>query len=419
MKTTHPFLHWIMVAAALSIFAFGLAQGNHYILPCADECLTPGTWSVTGNLNTARTGHTATLLSDGTVLVAGGVTDQENGDVLDSAELYDPRTGLWSFTASMSRPRGGHTATLLQDGRVLVAGGVSNQMIVGTAEIYDPLSGTWSTTADMMVVRSGHTATLLQDGNVLVAAGFGGDEPSNAAELFDPATNAWHSTGNLNWSRYWHTATLLQNGKVLVARGSNDDGLGSTLSVPELYDPSSGTWAVVASLNGSSVFRNASSIDHTATLLPNGSVLVAGGYGGAVVPLEGYASGAGVGQTLAKSELFDPASETWSTVGSLAVPRYSHTATLLATGDVLIAGGVTATGHYLATQYEVLDQSEVFDTGAALWSNQGNLNFARLGHTATLLPNGTVLVVGGSVIGPNYSTSVLDSAELFTSEAYH
>jgi Kelch motif/Galactose oxidase, central domain len=406
MKATRRFVHCIVGGVALSVFAFGLAQGNHYILPCAGECLTPGTWSATGNLNTARFGHTATLLSDGTVLVAGGDTDQV-GDVLDSAELYDPRTGLWSFTASMSRPRSGHTATLLQDGRVLVAGGVSNHMtgeIVGTAEIYDPLSGTWSSTADMMAPRWAHTATLLQDGNVLVAAGVGVEsDASNAAELFDPATNAWYSTGNLNVSRFSHTATLLQNGKVLVARGSNDGDLLDSLSSAELYDPSSGTWAVVASLN-------ASSVDHTATLLPDGSVLVAGGYTGWV----------GGGQSLAVSELFDPASETWSTVGSVVVPRYSHTATLLATGDVLIAGGVTATGHHPERiQYSNVDQSEVFDTGAALWSSQGNLNFARLGHTATLLPNGTVLVVGGSVIGPNYSTSVLDSAELFTSDVYH
>jgi hypothetical protein len=182
-------------------------------------------WIPTGSMNTPRADHTATLLLNGKVLVAGGYNA---GTILNSAELYDPASGTWSVTGSLNTARFWHTATLLPDGRVLVAGGGRN---LNTAELYDPNTGTWSITASLNTGRYRHTATPLPDGKVLVTGGFTGfstsgrcpciDFVTNSAELYDPATGTWGVTGNLNAERGLHTATLLQNDKVLVAGGTN------------------------------------------------------------------------------------------------------------------------------------------------------------------------------------------------------
>jgi hypothetical protein len=170
-------------------------------------------WTPTGSLNTARDSHTATLLPNGMVLVAGGF-----GPVRASAELYDPVSGTWTPTGSLNTARAQHTATLLPNGMVLVAGGFdSNVNPSASAELYDPASGTWMPTGSLNTARTTHTATLLPNGMVLVAGGFGasGDLPN--AELYDPATGTWTPTGSLNVARTFHTATLLNNGMVLVA----------------------------------------------------------------------------------------------------------------------------------------------------------------------------------------------------------
>jgi N-acetylneuraminic acid mutarotase len=364
--------------------------------PVAKTLLTSPSWFPTGNLNTARVFHTATLLQNGKVLVVGG---RDNGaNVLDSAELYDPVTGMWSVTGRLNNPRGEYTATLLPDGRVLVVGGDTSPWDYGpsTAERYDPGTGTWSLTGSLNVTRCCHSATLLQSGKVLVAGGFGSDS-IKSAELYDPATGTWSPTGSLNVARYWHSATLLQDGRVLVAGGSNDGDLASTLSSAELYDPADGTWVVVANLSASG------GVFHTATLLPNGNVLVAGGNGG----------GIGGDTIFALSELFDPATRNWSGAGNLAAARYAHTATLLPTGEVLVAGGTSQANHYPNLTYINLDSAEIYDSTTGTWTSAASLGSARGGHTATLLPDGRVLVAGGSIVGPSYTTIALNSAELY------
>jgi hypothetical protein len=202
-------------------------------------------------------------LSNGKVLVAGGFVPGIGK--LNSAELYDPATGTWSYTGNLNTARAIHTATLLSNGKVLVVSGDS-------AELYDAASGTWSYTGNLNTARWQHTATSLPNGKVLVAGGYN-DVDLKSAELYDPATGTWSYTGNLNTGRDSHTATLLINGKVLVAAGYSNCSVDFCLAEDssELYDPATSTWSNTANLNIARGF-------HTASRLPNGKVLAAGGY---------------------------------------------------------------------------------------------------------------------------------------------
>ena len=231
-----------------------------------------GTWIPTGSMSIARTNHTATLLDNGKVLVAGGYIGSYSGPYLASAELYDPVTEAWSTTGNMNVARYDHSATLLNDGKVLVVGGGWGSSNLASAELYDPVTGTWSTTGNMNVGRIGRTATLLNNGQVLVAGGYGNDSlclPSS--ELYDPDIGTWSTTSSMSFARGLHSATLLNNGKVLVVGGSNCEG--QHLASTELYDPNIGTWIITGSIY---VAR----YDHTATLLNDEKVLIATGTSG-------------------------------------------------------------------------------------------------------------------------------------------
>jgi Galactose oxidase, central domain/Kelch motif len=237
-----------------------------------------GRWFATGGIEGGRSHHTATLLLDGSVLVAGG--SGPLGLPVASAELYDPATGQWSATGSMAEGRARHTATLLGDGRVLVVGGSydpDGDSGLASAELYDPESGTWTATRSMTTGRSGQTATLLPDGSVLVAGGIGAfvnpmDPRSLAsAETYDPITGRWTVAGTLSTPRVGHTATLLDDGTVLVVGGNRifSDPLASV----EIFSPETGSWTTVASMTRP---HDA----HSATLLPDGRVLTVGGRSG-------------------------------------------------------------------------------------------------------------------------------------------
>jgi uncharacterized delta-60 repeat protein len=339
----------------------------------------PFTFNNTGSLNNARYYLTATLLPNGTVLVAGG---ENSSGVLASAELYDPVSGTWTVTGSLNTGRYGHTATLLPNGKVLVAGGYNGVTQLASAELYDPASGTWTVTGSLNTGRTDYTATLLRDGKVLVVGGAGiSNNILASAELYDPASETWTLTGSLNTGRFGHTAALLPNGKVLVVGGASSDGGGGITSA-ELYDPASGTWTATGNLN-------TGRLRYTATLLPNGIVLVAGGLDSS-------------NNALASAELYDPASGTWTATGNLMIARYEHMATLLPDGEVLVAGGNDSSNNALAS-------AELYDPANGTWASTGSLNTARDYHTATLLPNGKVLVAGGF----DSSNNALASAELY------
>jgi N-acetylneuraminic acid mutarotase len=335
----------------------------------------------TGKLNTPREGHSATLLQNGKVLVAGG---RNGGEVTNTAELYDPATGQWTPTANtLAQARHGHSAVLLRSGQVLVIGGQgANNSYLNSAEIYDPADNSWKSAlgSQMNVARHHATATLLNTGRVLVVGGVNSAGVQRSAEIYNPVTLKWTRTdvnnaaGNLSEARAEHTATLLTDGRVLVAGGIGSAG--AALRSTELYEPGANRWRRVGDL----LTQRAS---HTATLLPDGTVLAAGGANGATAH--------------SSAELFTPATGAWMATGALA-PRFAHTATLLPNGRVVVAGGkADATRSLSSVQvYNYLDKKWSDAPQAPPFANQAfALLEARSAHTATLLTNGQLLFVGG------------------------
>ena len=203
--------------ALATIAAFNAARANHFILPCRHDCSDPR-WVFTGSLNTARQNHTATLLRNGKVLVAGGSDD--NGSVLTSAELYDPATETWVATGSMAMPRAGHFAFALPSGAVLIIGGDQPCCQTNiTAELYNPDTGTWGPVGNHGPIVGLYAATMLQSGNVFVS---GVSIPSykTAASVYDWAQQTWSQATGGPVYRQYSDATLLQDGKVLTIGGT-------------------------------------------------------------------------------------------------------------------------------------------------------------------------------------------------------
>jgi len=291
----------------------------------------------TGSLQKARGFHTATLLNDGRVLVAGGANKAYDPQCIGgivSAELYDAYASASALTGSLTAPRYAHTATLLPNGMVLVAGGfgdTSDCQGVGvqaqnTAELFNPDKGSFSMTGNMSFPRGGHTATLLMDGKVLVAGG--GDQGvagtgSASAELYDPGAGTFSQTGSMAVARFRHTATLLPDGRVLIVGGVPADSAIPT-STAEIYDPATGSFTLTGAMNTARE-------EHTATLIAGGKVLIVGG--------EGPVMGSSGLQLTATAEVYDPSTMSFAPTGSMAEARNSHTATLLMDGTVLVAGG--------------------------------------------------------------------------------
>jgi hypothetical protein len=348
-----------------------------------------GTFRPTGSMVRAQGGATATRLQDGRTLIVGGIGFSNNGGQpaamkFTTAELYDPATGQFSLTGSMGVGRADQTATLLDDGEVLIAGGDDLSGALATAELYDPKAGTFRPTGAMTTARARATATLLSDGRVLVIGGMGATD-LGSAELYDPGTGKFSPTGSMSTLRsaYTYTATLLRDGDVLIAGGQGEGT--ASLATAELYDPATGTFGPTGSMATS---RGG----HTATLLSDGRVLIAGGAhssgvafgvpglterdeavdfrlvstdtqqaaqrtdrpGGFEAVFGGQPGFGPVGRgtlgatvpsnELTSAELYDPSTGKFSPTGSMGIFRADGTATPLADGRVLFAGGDSPNG---------------------------------------------------------------------------
>ncbi|WP_375769136.1 hypothetical protein NR798_46965 [Archangium gephyra] len=331
--------------------ALGLSTPYTFRFGGLPECAPPpGTWAAIGGLNSGADALTTTLLPSGRVLVI-----DRAGFWGATAEVYDPATGLSVSTGLLKGAHTLHTATLLPSGKVLVAGGET-----AAAELYDPATDTWSSTGSLAVSRADHTATLLPSGKVLVVGGYtrGGSTGATAldsAELYDPAAGTWSPVASMSVSHQGHTATLLPSGKVLVAGGDS--------AVAELYDPEAGTWTLTGPLGSRRTW-------HAAALLRSGQVLVVGG------SLVG-------GEAARTAELYDPAAGTWSPTGAMARPRSHASVAVLPSGKVLVAGGSS-------------DQAELYDPVAGTWAATTGLAKHRERNALVALPSGKVVLLGGS-----------------------
>ncbi len=362
-----------LLAAAASAFA-----------PASAPAL--GTWSSGPSLISGREFHTATLFTRTRALVAGGL--RPAGPTARS-EIFDEGTRRWSPAAPLSTPRLAHTATLLlPSGRVLVTGGgsftaTSRAGYLSSTELYDPGADRWLSGGRMLTPRANHTATLLRNGRVLVTGGLNSvGRGVAAAEIYDPNSNSWAPAGRMAESRFHHTATLLPGGRVIVTGGEQLSGGGGRvpLSGAELYDPATNSWSRAPRM---AVRRD----NHTATLMPGGRVLVAGG-------------GSRTRGFVRSSEVYDPSSNRWSSAGRMREPRGFHAMTLLPDRRVLALGGFNDCG--------ALSGAELYSPATGRWSRTRSLRRPRAHATATAFPSGQVLVAGGST----FDGLILRSGEL-------
>jgi large repetitive protein len=300
------------------------------------------TWTATGNLNQGRRNQGTVLLCDGRALSMGGSTTGDVSTVTNSAEIYNPATGLWSVTANMITARSYFDPVLLANGKVLVAGGHIAGFPFETAscELYDPVTGTWSPTGALLQPRTQYHATLLADGRALVTGGNNQTAGLIAqSELYDPATGTWTSSGSLTLPRDRNVQVRLADGRVLVAGGIKEFGFEShppkITASAEIYDPITGIWSPTGSLN-------TPRIDFTANLLNDGRIFVAGGWD--------IGATGGIPQTYSSIEEYSPSFGKWRTLAnSLASARFDHTATKLLDGSLIIAGGMGYAAHLIPT----------------------------------------------------------------------
>jgi hypothetical protein len=345
----------VSFAVAAAAFRTGFPEASTSVVPAA------GSLTASAPMLEPRSGHTATLLPDGKVLIAGGM--RRNQDFYKSAEVYDPATGKFQPTGDMNQRRVGSVAILLRSGKVLVAGGWVGMGGTDSAELYDPATGKFTVIARMTTPRGRPSATLLGDGDVLIAGGEKRDNESLAsAEIFHASSLTFQPTGAMHHARISHTSTLLQDGRVLVAGGYEDALYASS----EIYDPRTGRFTETGKLL-------TPRCKHTAGILPDGRVLIAGG-----------SDQRGWSGNLNSAEIYDPKTGTFAPASPLNDSRFKlpDEAVQLTSGKLLVGGG--------SKEVEVFDPSSGKFLVAA-----GQMNDARHYMTETKLKDGSVLLAGG------------------------
>ncbi len=341
----------------------------------------PGSFRPLSSLVWPRTDHTATLLVDGRVFIAGG-WGGIRGPL--ACEIFDSTNGTYQPSATLDEGRSRHTATLLPSGRVMICGGTRSTQgnYFNSILAFDPVSGSISPAGTLLSARSLHSATLLPDGNVLIAGGIDHTDTQYSAlpERFDPVTGVCTATGPMNQPRALHTATLLPSGKVIILGGS---GVAMSGAI-EQFDPVTGQFTTIGSLIKHRML-------HTATLLPNGKIFIAGGWDDHTLPIQDL-------------ESFDPATGISTVCGTLttARTRVGHTATLLDDGRVLLAGGP---GYVHLGPSGYTANGEIFDPLTNQIKATGPMIQLTSYHTAIKLRNGDILFSGGrpAASGPDPS----------------
>jgi hypothetical protein len=321
---------------------------------------------VFGTMTVTRAAHTATLLRDGRVLLAGGCAERSCEGVTATTELFDPSTGESTPGPEMLEPRVGHAAISRPDGSVLILGGFGQTDVTATTEVYDPTEGRFRSGPTLAVPRVGATVAALEDGTILVAGGFDGREALASAELLEPAAGKSRATGSMLVARASQAGATLADGSVLVTGGSTGRAGGPVQATAEVYDPGTQTWSATGDMTSR---RH----KHGVVLLEDGRVLVAGG--------SDERDGHGV---YSSAEIYDPASGAFTAAGDMGSPRYKFLDAVvrLADGRVLLAGGAPT--------------AELFDPAAQAFSPvPGELAGSRSFAAAVPLPDGVVLVTGG------------------------
>lgn len=339
-------------------------------------------------MNTGRATHTATLLLDGKALIAGGFREEGTAEIpIASAEIYDPNTNTFTPTGEMNEARAGHTATLLPNGLVLIVGGWGGDGRLPTTELYDPQTGKFRPAASMFAPRASMTATLLQNGQLLIA---GGDSAKNTpqliAERYDPATDTFTQSGSLHNGRSAHTATRLNDGRVLLIGGKSKNN-NMILASAEIFDPTTGEFTLTGSMNTA---RH----KHAAVLLPDGNVLVMGGSD------ENDWRG-----QYSSAELYDSGTGSFTPIADMNNARFklADAAVLLNNGDVLVGGGNR--------------QIELFDAQNQQFIAADQIDDDYYFSVLTLLLDGRVLITGGydASIQPSEKAWVYTAVSPYTS----
>lgn len=345
----------------------------------------------------SRMAHTAVRLPSGRILFIGGSRKKNSAsdaEPITSIGIFDPETHIYGLVAQTVISCFYREAVALKDGKVLIAGGRDTERV----EIFDSRSHRFERVEDLPIPMYGHRMTLLNDGMVLLTGGAeGAHRPAlNIAFLFDPETGRFTTISPMNVPRMYHTTTRLKDGRVLITGGvpGTGEAWGKAYASAEIFDPSVRRFIMTGSMNFPRAF-------HESVLLNDGKVLVAGGVGSSLA----------LDRKLKSVEVYDPKSSEFTFVGNMRQQRSEFTMSLLPSGRVVIVGGLESDGN----RYICLDGVELFNPLDNTFIQLPSLRYPRAFHTATVLDNGSVLIVGGT---PTREDVPLEEAEIIFPEKF-